>query len=41
MDAISIIQKKRDKGLLSREEMSWFLREYVDGRIKEHQRRRS
>jgi len=37
MNAISIIQKKRDRGELTREEMSFFLVAYVAGRISEHQ----
>lgn len=37
MNAISIIQKKREKGELSAEEMRWFLCEYVADKISEHQ----
>ena len=37
MNAIAIIQKKRDRGELTREEMSFFLRGYVGGSISDHQ----
>lgn len=37
MNAIAIIQKKRDRNELSREEMSFFLRSYVAGGISQHQ----
>ncbi|MBK7878642.1 MAG: thymidine phosphorylase [Planctomycetes bacterium] len=37
MNAISIIQKKRDRNELTREEMSFFLKGYVAGDISQHQ----
>lgn len=37
MNAISIIQTKRDGRELAREEMSFFLREYVAGKVSDHQ----
>ena len=37
MDILDIIAKKRDKGTLSREEIHFFIKNYVDGLIKDYQ----
>ena len=37
MDILDIIAKKRDKGTLSREEIHFFIKNYVDGSIKDYQ----
>lgn len=37
MNMVDIIQKKRDGGVLSREEISWFIGAYVEGRIPDYQ----
>lgn len=37
MDILDIIAKKRDKGILSREEIHFFIKNYVEGSIKEYQ----
>ena len=37
MDILDIIAKKRDKGTLSRDEIHFFIKNYVDGSIKDYQ----
>ena len=37
MDILDIIAKKRDKGILSRDEIHFFIKNYVDGSIKDYQ----
>ena len=37
MDIISIIEKKRDKKELSKEEIEYFIREYTNGNITDYQ----
>ena len=37
MDILDIIAKKRDKGTLSRNEIHFFIKNYVDGLIKDYQ----
>ena len=37
MNILDVIAKKRDKGVLSKEEIEFFVNEYVDGKIEDYQ----
>lgn len=37
MNILDVIAKKRDKGILSKEEIEYFVNEYVDGNIEDYQ----
>lgn len=37
MNILDVIAKKRDKGILSKEEIDFFINEYVDGNIEDYQ----